>query len=137
MAADLNARSALLLVLRQGPGYGQELAERVSRLSGGRLRIPMPHTYLALKTLRRRGLVTRWEVVPGGTRGARRRTYYGLSSRGREVAASLRAAVLGVAGQAASESAMQRRAMAERLLEGNALNAFGSALREAMTHPRR
>ena len=132
----LSVRLALLLALRQGPGYGQELVDRVSRLSGGGLRIPLPHAYLALKHLHRRGLVRRWEVVPGGARGARRRVYHGLSARGVAAAATLRGSLLGIAGQRLPESAVERRAMADRLIEGNALNAFGSALQDAMTRTR-
>ena len=137
MGAALSARSALLLALRRGPGYGQELVERVARLSDGRLRIPLPHAYLALKTLRRRGLVRRWDVVPGGARGARRRAYYRLSSKGAQVVEAERAALLGLAGAGSSPSTVRRRAMVERLLEGNALNAFGSGLRRAMARQSR
>lgn len=136
MDTALSVRAALLLALRHGPGYGQELVERVSRLSDGRLRIPLPHAYLALKQLHRRGLVKRWEVVPGGARGARRRAYHGLTARGVTAAATLRRAVLGIARERPPESAVERRAMAARLLEGNALNAFGNELREAMTKAR-
>ncbi len=140
MEALLATRAALLLALRRGPGYGQELVRRVARLSGGRLRIPAPHAYLALKALLARGFLERWEVVPGGARGARRRAYYGLTPQGVEAACAERATLLRLAG---SEEARplphpaQRRRMSQRLLDGSALNAFGSTLRRAMPQPRR
>ena len=135
MASPLSTRAALVLALRHGPGYGQELVKRVERLSGGALRISEPHAYLALKTLRARGLVERWDVVPGGARGARRRAYYGLTSPGLDAARRLQATVLGIAGgdDAAPPPVAAKRRMADRLLAGDALNAFGSALRRAMT----
>ncbi|HSF01851.1 MAG TPA: helix-turn-helix transcriptional regulator [Solirubrobacterales bacterium] len=134
MEAPLGTRAALLLALRHGPAYGHELVRRVARLSGGRLRIAEPHAYLALRTLLARGLVERWEVVPGGARGARRRAYYGLTLRGVEAANVQRATILEIGDTAsvARPPAAEVRRMRDRLLEGNRLNAFGSALRGAM-----
>jgi hypothetical protein len=62
--------------------------------------------------------------------------YHGLTARGVGAAATLRGSVLGIAGQRRAESTAERRAMADRMLEGNALNAFGRALREAMAQTR-
>jgi DNA-binding PadR family transcriptional regulator len=73
-------RAALLLALRQGPGYGVELVDRVFRLTGRRL--PLGSVYPTLETLRFKGFLRKWKVVPGGRRGGRSRTYYELTYKG-------------------------------------------------------
>ena len=80
MDPPFSSRAALLQALRQGPGYGVELVERVFRLTGRRL--PLGGVYPALEVLKRKGLLRGWEVVPGGHRGGRSRTYYELTYKG-------------------------------------------------------
>jgi len=78
----LAARTAVLLALRQGPGYGRELVRRIRSASGGRLRLAEGSVYPALRQLERSRLARSWEVVPGRRRGGRSRTYYELTERG-------------------------------------------------------
>jgi len=78
----LTARTAVLLALRQGPGYGRELVRRIRSASGGRLRLADGSVYPALRRLERSRLARSWEVVPGRRRGGRSRTYYELTTRG-------------------------------------------------------
>jgi DNA-binding PadR family transcriptional regulator len=78
----LSARAALLLALRQGPGYGRQLVRRIRSASGGRLRLAEGSVYPALRQLERSRLTVSWEVVPGRRRGGRSRTYYELTERG-------------------------------------------------------
>jgi hypothetical protein len=80
MELPFSARAALLQALRQGPGYGSELVERIRRLTGHAL--APGSVYPALRTLKRRRLVRGWTVVPGRRRGGRSRTYYELTYGG-------------------------------------------------------
>jgi DNA-binding PadR family transcriptional regulator len=80
MDAILTGRSALLQALRQGPAYGTELAGLVQEMIGRRP--SMGSLYPALAALVADGLARSWEVVPGGRRGARSRTYYELTHLG-------------------------------------------------------
>ena len=84
------ARTALLLALRDGPGYGRELVRRLGRLSGGRLRFAEGSIYPALRRLEAARLVRSWGVVPGRRRGGRARTYYELTERGVRVSEAVR-----------------------------------------------
>jgi DNA-binding PadR family transcriptional regulator len=90
----VTARTALLQALRGGPGYGRELARRISRSSGGRLRFAEASIYPALRRLESARLVRSWDVVPGRRRGGRARTYYELTERGAGVSEADRAALL-------------------------------------------
>lgn len=80
MESSFTARGALIQALRQGPGYGRELAERV--FAATKKRLPPGTVYPALEALRRAGLARAWKVVPGERRGGRSRTYYELTYRG-------------------------------------------------------
>jgi PadR family transcriptional regulator PadR len=88
------AQTALLQVLREGPGYGRGLVRRISRASGGRLRFAEGSIYPALRRLEAARLVRSWGVVPGRRRGARARTYYELTERGVRASEADRAALL-------------------------------------------
>jgi DNA-binding PadR family transcriptional regulator len=90
----ITARTAVLLALRQGPGYGRGLVRRIRSASGGRLRLAEGSVYPALRQLERSRLARSWEVVPGLRRGARSRTYYELTERGVR-ASAVAAAALG------------------------------------------
>lgn len=78
----VTARLALLLALRDGPGYGRELVQRIRRASSGRVRFAEGSIYPALRKLEDDRLVRRWNVVPGRRRGGRERIYYELTERG-------------------------------------------------------
>lgn len=90
----ITARTALLLALRQGPGYGRELVHRISRASAGRLRFAEGTIYPALRHLEAARVVRSWGVVPGRRRGGRARTYYELTERGVRASEADRAALL-------------------------------------------
>jgi DNA-binding PadR family transcriptional regulator len=94
----VSARTALLLVLRDGPGYGRELVRRIRRATAGRERFAEASIYPALGAMRADRLVRSWEVVPGRRRGGRARTYYELTERGARAAEAARARLLRLAG---------------------------------------
>lgn len=96
MERPFSSGAALLQALRQGPGYGVELALRVRRLTGRGL--PLASVYPALEVLKRRGLVRAWDVVPGGRRGGRSRTYYELTYKGLNRSQADADALLGLVG---------------------------------------
>ena len=78
----VSARTALQLVLRDGPGYGRELVRRIQSATAGRERFAEGTIYPALRGLEAARLVRSWNVVPGRRRGGRARTYYELTERG-------------------------------------------------------
>jgi len=78
----ISTRTALLLVLRDGPGYGRELVRRIQRATAGRERFAEGSIYPALRGLEAARLARSWRVVPGRRRGGRARTYYELTGRG-------------------------------------------------------
>jgi DNA-binding PadR family transcriptional regulator len=89
----VTARTAVLLALRQGPGYGRELVRRIRSASRGRLRLAEGSVYPALRHLERSRLARSWQVVPGRRRGGRSRTYYELTERGVRASAAAVAAL--------------------------------------------
>ena len=93
----VTARTALLQVLREGPGFGREFVRRISRASAGRLRFAEGSIYPALRHLEAARLVRSWGVVPGRRRGGRARTYYELTDRGVRASEADRAALLRLA----------------------------------------
>ena len=94
----VSARTALLLALREGPGYGRELVRRLQGATAGRERFAEASIYPALVALRTGRLVRSWQVVPGRRRGGRARTYYELTNRGARAAEAARASLLRLAG---------------------------------------
>ena len=72
----------LLAVLRQSPGHGYALCERLAARSGGTLVVPDGSLYPALQRLERAGsVVSSWAVADG-----RRRRVYELTATGRRQA---------------------------------------------------
>jgi DNA-binding PadR family transcriptional regulator len=130
----ITTRVAVLQALREGPGYGRELIDRVKRITGGAVRLSPARVYPSLQRLEKEGLVVSRCVSPKGARGARSRRYYELTPSGvfqstkeREVlAALLRRA------PAPSPSASERARMAQRVLEAGELTDVGNELRSAM-----
>jgi DNA-binding PadR family transcriptional regulator len=94
----VSARSALLLALRDGPGYGRELVRRIQSATAHSARLAEASIYPALRALKSERLVHSWEVVPGRRRGGRARTYYELTERGARAAHALREDLLRLAG---------------------------------------
>ncbi len=121
----VSARTALLLVLRDGPGYGRELVRRIQGATAGRERFAEASIYTALGALRTDRLVRSWEVVPGRRRGGRVRTYYELTGRGARAAEAVRAGLLRLAGGAAAAPGPDVRDRMRRRLE------LGAELSEA------
>lgn len=140
MHSLLGTRSALLLALRTGPGYGRELIRQVRRTSAGRAPLSEARVYPVLRALEQEGLVESRVSAPGGRRGARARTYYDLTVRGvqassRELAA-LRALVEPGTGPRIP-AASQNARMVSRLFASEMLAASGVRLSAAMAAARR
>jgi DNA-binding PadR family transcriptional regulator len=93
----VTTRTALLQVLREGPGYGRDLVRRIREASAGRLRFAEGSIYPALRRLEAARLVRSWGVVPGRRRGGRARTYYELTERGVRASEADRVALLRLA----------------------------------------
>lgn len=130
----VSTRTALLQALREGPAYGQELIERVRRISRGHLVLSEARVYPVLQSLARKGLLRASRVAPGGRRGGRSRTYYDLTLRGIEVSSEERAilAALVARGATAPRAATADLAsMADRVLQTECLSAAGEELKAA------
>ncbi len=130
MEAPLTTRAALLLALREGPGYGLDLIRRVQERSAGRVRLSAARVYPALKALERQKLVKPSVVVPRGRRGARSRTYYDLTLTGVRASSECRDAVAALAAGRPKPrlSAIEKKRMAERLLLADELSTMAAAL---------
>lgn len=133
MQALLSARVALLLALRDGPGYGRELIRRIDAASGAAVRLSPARVYGALDALRRAGLVSARRVSPGGSRGARSRTYYELTPAGVLASSQQRNALLGLlAGRPLDQpDAAERSRMASRVAAAEELSMLGRDLERA------
>jgi len=127
---ELSARTALLLTLVAGPGFGLDLIQRARERTGGTLRLNRGGVYVALRTLEREGLVQGWmRRLPGV---GRPRRYYELTSAGISEAEKARAALAGLletGGRVASGEDARR--MADRVREATDLSAFAMRLRDA------
>jgi len=138
VAAALTTRAALLLALRQGPGYGLDLVRRVCGSSQSRARPALGSVHRTLQQLRRSGHLRRWSVVPGRSRGARARVYYELTLRGiAEADAIARVLRALVAPPAKKPSLAAARAMRNRLRSSADVSAFVMALRDRLETSRR
>ncbi len=134
MEPAITTRTALLQALRFGPGYGLELVRRAAALSGGRCRLAPGSLYPALRALETARLVRAWQMIPGGRRGGRSRTYYDLTWRGVEAAEQDRRVLAGLArspgyGRRPTPGEIER--MRERLRLGAEVSEFllGAAAR--------
>lgn len=135
----ITSRTALLLALREGPGYGRELVRRIQRATGGRVRLAEGSIYPALHRLEAARLARRWNVVPGRRRGDRARTYYELTERGVRASEVDRADLLGMAAGEAprSVSGEERERMRRRIELGAELSdAAGEFFIRTATGPR-
>jgi DNA-binding PadR family transcriptional regulator len=127
----VTARTALLQVLREGPGYGRELVLRINRTSAGRLRFAEGSIYPALRHLEAARLVRSWGVVPGRRRGGRARTYYELTERGARASEADRVALLRLAvpDSPSLPGPDECRRMLERIELGAELSEAAASLR--------
>ena len=136
----LSARTAILQTLRLGPGYGQLLMRRVAAATERRVSLTPGSLYPALRTLEKARLVRSWSVVPGRTRGSRRRTYYELTVRGVREAESDAAALHRLArGERPSRTLASTECarITARLERVDELFEFALQLRQALGRPRR
>lgn len=127
---ELGARTALLLALCSGPGFGMELVERVESGSRGGVRLNRGGAYLALRALERQGLVHGWMRRTSGV--GRPRRYYELTPSGIVGADEIRkalAALLRRGPEGAPEG--DPRAMADRVSEASAVSLSAARLRDA------
>jgi len=127
----LNAATALILALLQGPGYGLDLIERVRTRSRGRILLRQGAVYPALREFERREVLRSWTVIRPGI--GRPRTYYELTPRG---IIEKQAQLDTIAGFAATEAGpvLSRReldAMRERLESCFGVTEFAMMLRRA------
>jgi DNA-binding PadR family transcriptional regulator len=128
----VTARVALLLALREGPGYGRELVERIRCASSGRVRFAEGTIYPALGKLEAARLVRSWSVVPGRRRGGRRRSYYELTEHGARTLEVERESLRGLlAGRAPTIPGPEDRERMARRVE------LGAELSEAGLEPAR
>jgi len=82
----LDAKSALLQALIQGPSYGLELIERVYDSTSGEIRIVQGSVYPTLRDMEQDGLIESYEGEPLASRGGRPRVYYRLTAAGERLA---------------------------------------------------
>jgi DNA-binding PadR family transcriptional regulator len=115
--ALLSAKAALLQALFHGPGYGVGLVRLVREKTGGHVRLGHGNVYAALRALNRGGLVRSWTVIPRGRRGARRRLYYELTSRGIAAAEAQRRALAALVVHVALERSIATTALMRKRLD--------------------
>lgn len=94
MDTPVSARTAILMLLMGGRGFGLEIIERVRERTDGRICLNEGSVYPALKALEREGLLRGVDGEPLTERGGRPRRYYELTGEGRKVAREQRAALL-------------------------------------------
>jgi DNA-binding PadR family transcriptional regulator len=77
----------ILSLLQRGENYGYAIAEKVRAFSRGEMEWTEGMLYPVLHRMERRGLLkSRWDAAENG----RRRRYYSLTSKGRDVLADRR-----------------------------------------------
>ena len=94
MDTPVSARTAILMSLMGGRGFGLEIIERVRERTNGRICLNEGSVYPALKALEREGLLRGLDGEPVPERGGRPRRYYELTGEGRKVAKEQRTALL-------------------------------------------
>ncbi len=104
MEVPVTARAALLQVLLEGPGYGMDLIERVEARTKGALELSHGSVYPALAVLIQKGLVQK----AVGDRKEPSRTYYKLTTEGRQLARGHRDLLCGLFGLRHGTLAPQR-----------------------------
>ena len=94
MDTPISARTAILMSLIGGRGFGLEIIQRVRERSNGKIILNEGSVYPALKALERDGLLRSYDGEPMPERGGRPRRYYELTGEGRRVATEQRTALL-------------------------------------------
>lgn len=133
MESPLTTRAALLLALRDGPGYGLDLIRRVAERTDRAIRLSEARVYPTLKALEREKLLSASTVAPKGRRGARARTYYDLTIAGVRASTECRDAVAALAAGRPRRRATpaERKRMAERLIVADELSTLAADLAAA------
>jgi DNA-binding PadR family transcriptional regulator len=67
------------LVMKEGPAYGYELAERFRKMTGGHIRVSYGTIYPFLRRMERKGIIRSKKDESKG------RVYYELTQRGKQV----------------------------------------------------
>ena len=94
MDTPISARTAILMSLIGGRGFGLEIIQRVRERSNGKIVLNEGSVYPALKALERDWLLRSYDGEPMPERGGRPRRYYELTGEGRRVATEQRTALL-------------------------------------------
>ena len=80
--AGASARPILLSILADGESYGYAILQRIETLSGGELEWQDGTLYPVLHRMENEGLISSsWRIAENG----RRRKYYAITAKGREV----------------------------------------------------
>lgn len=87
------AKTALLLALARGEGFGLQLICRVSDLTRGVITLKQGSIYPALLALEKDGFVTSWEEPREPGFGGRPRLVYKLTAKGKKQVAKERKAI--------------------------------------------
>lgn len=116
MDVPITAKAALLQVLLDGPGYGIELAERISTRTNEAVTLLQGSLYPALKSLEEAQLVTSYEAEQPKERngGTRMRAHYKLTAAGKKLAQAHRTAMLGLVGAAVPEPEKVKKAKTKK-----------------------
>jgi DNA-binding PadR family transcriptional regulator len=131
--AVVSSKAALLLALRNGPGYGVDLVRRVRACTRDLVRLGRGNTYPTLRSLERAGLVRSWTIVPRERRGSRSRTYYELTIEGVVAAQAVCEAVSSLVKPASAPVTDDPSVMLKRFRDCAAVSAFTLGLQEKMS----
>ncbi len=96
MDLPVSARTAVLLALVRGRGFGLELIERVRERTNGAVKLGQGSVYPLLRQLEDEGLLRSFEAEPTPERGGRPRRYYELTGQGRKAALEQRSTLAAI-----------------------------------------
>jgi PadR family transcriptional regulator len=86
MESGVSPRTAILMALIQGKGYGLELIDRVKAKTRGSVVLHQGSVYPLLRDLEADGFLKSWNESGGDERGGRPRRFYELTAEGRRAA---------------------------------------------------
>lgn len=135
MDSPLRTRALLLLALRQGPGSGLRLIERLDRSTGGAVRPAEGSVYPALTSLEGEGLVARLGRSREPRRG-RARVDFELTPAGAAASHEVKRLLQAFVSKVQPPSRERISPMRERLREGMELSDFALRLRERAARAR-
>jgi len=82
MEPGVHARTAILMALIQGKGFGLELIDRVKDRTKGKIALHQGSVYPLLRAMEDEGLLKSWDDEPSDVRAGRPRRYYELTAEG-------------------------------------------------------